>query len=131
MAAPNAYPWLKKPLPPHPRINAPVPSPRRSKARRLRSHMFSVFTFLSYFKLNILCIPPCYWPFGWPRLPGSKKKHEAESEVYLDYEESTNEKRSNKLAAKKFIVDHDLQGFDHLAAMPGQWVSSSLEIFPN
>jgi hypothetical protein len=38
---------------------------------------------------------------------------------YLDYEESTNEKKGNKTAAKRFIIDNDRQGFADMEHMPG------------
>jgi hypothetical protein len=38
---------------------------------------------------------------------------------YLDYEESTHEKKGNKTAAKRFIIDNDRQGFAEMQYMPG------------
>ena len=69
------------------------------------------FPLFSYLFVPILCIPPCYWPFSWPRLRRKKVEgHRVHRRDYLDYEECTLEKRRNKAAARQFIIDNDLSG---------------------
>ncbi len=78
------------------------------------------FPLFSYLFVPILCIPPCYWPFSWPRLRRKKVEgHRVHRRDYLDYEECTLEKRRNKAAARQFIIDNDLSGFSDVRYLPG------------
>jgi hypothetical protein len=112
----NPYPWLKKTIRPK-WADTDKPSPQISKTRRVRSRLFHSFPILSYLKVLILCIPPCYWPCGWPRHRNRKRRLRGGVD-YLDYEESTHEKKGNKTAAKRFIIDNDRRGFAEMQYMP-------------
>lgn len=85
-----------------------------------REWLLERFPLLSYLVHPILCIPPCYWPFSWPRLRRKKVEgHRFHRRDYLDYEECTLEKRRNKAAARQFIIDNDLSGFADVFYLPG------------
>lgn len=84
-----------------------------------REWLLERFPLLSYLIFPILCIPPCYWPFSWPRLRRKKVEgHRVHRRDYLDYEECTLEKRLNKAAARQFIIDNDLSGFADVRYLP-------------
>jgi hypothetical protein len=62
--------------------------------------------------MYILCTPPLYWPFGWPKVRGPKDAD------YTHYEDSTNAKLETRAAANKFINEQSLEGFKDMQYLP-------------
>lgn len=78
------------------------------------SRLLECVPVLSYYNLPVLCVPPHYWPFSWPRRRGWRAGTD-----YSDYDEGTHEKRTHKVAARQFIIENDLSGFSDLRYLPG------------